>query len=333
MATSNGSMRLVANPSTGLTWESPTENRASASGSPSSDSSPSSREHSWSGPVVQAYTLLPSTCPSTPVTEVPQHLVLTTIRPPAIQVANPGDSFTVPLRTEDDGFSCLPSPLVAPETYHGPQLLFPGVSPLAASPVLSSLDFGLSGITRRLSPLPVGNFDHHAAGLAHIPVPNGASPVQNQMFGFSAPPSAFTLPAPFVLGPGSLTMHAAYMYTLLHETGNTAPSDAPPFQATSYLTELTRPSDVPPDLWAPGLASSVGPYDSTAQETATTPVSYQMQMSDLVALTRTVRGVTSQTDAAATAAPADREDATSSNDATATASSPANGMCRLHVVA
>ncbi|KAI0662137.1 hypothetical protein C8Q70DRAFT_629189 [Cubamyces menziesii] len=321
-ATSAGSMHLVGDLSTGLAWG----HRPSVLDSPSSESSPSSRGHSWSGPVAQAYTPLLSAPPSTPTADVPQHLVLTTIRPPTIQVANPGDSFSVPLRTQADEFLSPSSPFVALGTssiYHGPQPLFPIDPSPAASASLGSLGFDISGATRRLPSLPVGH-PTHVATSSPTHVLGERSAIQDHMFGFSAPPSAFTLSVPFASGPGSLTTNAAYMYALLHETGNTAPSDAPPFQAASYFTELTRPSDATPGLWAPGLASSPDSCETTGLEAPAVPLSYRMQLSDLVELMRTVRGVTSPAEDAAMAAPPVSEDATSSTGATAT-SSPSDG--------
>ncbi|KAI0330493.1 hypothetical protein GY45DRAFT_747011 [Cubamyces sp. BRFM 1775] len=125
------------------------------------------------------------------------------------------------------------------------------------------------------------------------------------------------------------------MYALLHETGNTAPSDAPPFQAASYLTELTRPANAASGLWAPGLATTVGSCDTTGLEVPAIPVSYQMQMSDLVAMTRSIRGAIPREDSAvaATGPRSAHEDAPSSTDDSAAASPLAIGTCWAHILA
>ncbi|KAI0763597.1 hypothetical protein BD413DRAFT_581621 [Trametes elegans] len=135
-------------------------------------------------------------------------------------------------------------------------------------------------------------------------------PISPEAFtpGLSAPPSVFSLPLD-PLNPAQLSTGSAYLYRMLHDSGeHSAPSDASAFNTTAhYLSDHVLPSAMRPDLWAPAVTGLRAPGFMTpavpgpdsvggdsAFELPGTPVSFQMRMSDLVVLTRSVMGAVAE---------------------------------------
>lgn len=136
----------------------------------------------------------------------------------------------------------------------------------------------------------------------------------------SAPPSAFSLPAP--AASEALNLGGAYLYRLFNGSGDDSAIEAPPFHSTYYHGEAvaTSAAGVPPDLWAPPHAfvpesSAVAAEDIPNSAYPPTPVSYKMQLSDLVALTKRIRGAKDAQDAGrASSSFVKYEDATETGD-------------------
>ncbi|EIW59361.1 uncharacterized protein TRAVEDRAFT_46668 [Trametes versicolor FP-101664 SS1] len=136
----------------------------------------------------------------------------------------------------------------------------------------------------------------------------------------SAPPSAFSLPAP--AASEALNLGGAYLYRLFNGSGDDSAIEAPPFHSTYYHGEAvaTSAAGVPPDLWAPPHAfvpesSAVAAEDIPSSAYPPTPVSYKMQLSDLVALTKRIRGAKDVQDAGrASSSFVKYEDATETGD-------------------
>ncbi|RPD62639.1 hypothetical protein L226DRAFT_326610 [Lentinus tigrinus ALCF2SS1-7] len=105
-------------------------------------------------------------------------------------------------------------------------------------------------------------------------------------------PAALSIPS--FVPPIGLTAGAAYLYKIFHspmEANEAAPPEAPPFNSEFFLPELARPSDMSLDLRLPLSAFSppVLPVSYHGYSGAAYPLSYQMRLSDLVALTKAIR--------------------------------------------
>ncbi len=111
--------------------------------------------------------------------------------------------------------------------------------------------------------------------------------------GFPATIAPAELSIPTFVPPTGLTASAAYLYEIFHDstaTSEAAPPSAPTANSVLFLPELTRPSDAaPPDLRAPLSAFASPTLTSQGYPGAPYPLSYQMRLSDLVALTKAIR--------------------------------------------
>ncbi|KAI0822057.1 hypothetical protein BC628DRAFT_717795 [Trametes gibbosa] len=117
----------------------------------------------------------------------------------------------------------------------------------------------------------------------------------------SAPPSAFSLPGPASTAFGRSATGGAYLYQLLNDSlGGPVATEPPPFSSTCHFEgALSGLEDVPPDLWSPmhdfgapvpSQTTVASAYGLGLGLTEATPVAYQIRLSDLVALTKSLRG-------------------------------------------
>ncbi|KAI0373664.1 hypothetical protein BV20DRAFT_962227 [Pilatotrama ljubarskyi] len=291
----NASMRPVFDlHSEGPAWHSPLGQLASASASSTRDSPSSGSCASsfaagtaavqGSPPLHAALTVLPRSNAASGK----ESLTGTSQTTPPVQVVHPGASFTVPLRVETAQSSLYMIP--------------PGEHPPSTGTASSTPGYydDFSGSQSCHSPdlhpgLP-GN-RAHTSHLAPLHIPSGGYSMQPQVFNTpgSAPPSAFS-PAVSSDYPG-FPMGNSYFYRLLNESGDSAaPVEPPPFHSTYFLADYTRPPDVPPELWSPlpGFLSPVTLGDASGFGFPATPVSYQMRMTDLLALTRNMRALAAE---------------------------------------
>ncbi|KAH9851708.1 hypothetical protein C2E23DRAFT_886259 [Lenzites betulinus] len=226
------------------------------------------------------------------------------ITPPrSVQYAQSGSSFTVPLRLGDSPHSVRTyRPRSTPLNSQAGVIARLPVAPLSCS----GPDFlGIS-----LTHLP-GNRVHHPylrpLQIAPPKHPTETAESSNDTRMFSAAPSAFSLSAPASTGTGTPTTGGAYLYQLFNDSpsglgdgssvsSTTAMTEPPPFSSTFYFAaSSSRPENLPRDLWSPmhdfgpPMGSSLATTLTTGREEAT-PVSYQMRLCDLVALTKSLRG-------------------------------------------
>ncbi|KAI8994210.1 hypothetical protein BD414DRAFT_481768 [Trametes punicea] len=298
--TLHGSMRPVFDlHSAGPAWHTSLGQPGPASGSVKTSTaigSPPVSEHSCSGVLPVSGSALAHTQPTVMAQGgIPAsgHLSLTSLRPTTslVQVAHPGDSFTVPLRIDRSSSVQLgsgPSSLSLPAGSYGPQSC---ISPDVPSPALGYDTLEFRSQAAPPPPRAPDNTRLHFSQLTPLHIPSGyPADMPAPGPGFSAPPFAYMGPSGFALGPGCLSDGAAYLYRLLNESsGDGPPPEAPPFHLVYYPGE--RGLEIPsPTLWSPSaFASPIAALEASDFAVPPTPVSYQMRMSDLVALTRSAR--------------------------------------------
>ncbi|KAI0631927.1 hypothetical protein C8Q77DRAFT_1122747 [Trametes polyzona] len=259
----------------------------SSSDTGSSDGSPSRSEGSCSdnmtaqsvSPTPHTLTALPAPAvgPSSVNLGVPHPPVILPTRP--VQVARPGSSFTVPLRfglTSPDA-SGMPYPGTSRSLHVAPDGLLPIHLP--------GSDFFSMAQASHIS-VPAGRAQ--LLGLTRLDIPGGSHPA-SEPIPFSAPPAAFSLPGPLV--PGGFTPVGEYFSRLFNDTDNDLTAiEPPPLHSTCYFGNIAGPSDMPPNLWAPSNVMPVSSEHAAGFSTPMpTPLSYQIRMSDLVALTKRLR--------------------------------------------
>lgn len=222
-----------------------------------------------------------------------------------VQVARPGASFTIPLRSgppiSQHRIARKPSSGVHDSFVTEVAHLSPTSMPTSTSTSLEHARPGLPDADAHTANLL--NSSGHLSDLKHLHIPNRGHTLamSDSNPPLSAPPSAFSLPVP--AASEALNLGGAYLYRLFNGTGDDFAMEAPPFHSTSHYGEaITGAAGVPPDLWSPphgfvpessGLAAGNVPnlpYPPT-------PVSYEMQMSDLIALTKSIRGAKDAEDA------------------------------------
>ncbi len=227
--------------------------------------------------------------------------------PQVVQVARPGASFTVPLRfgppdSQHRIAQTLPSG-IDDRSVTGAAHLSPHPMSNETPPSLEHAHPGLSDVhAHTVSPL---NSRAHCLDLKHLHIPSSGH--TTAMSGLnpplSAPPSAFSLPA--TCASEALNLGGAYLYRLFNGPGDDSAIEAPPFHSTCYYGEaVASTAGVPPDLWSPPhtfvsdtSATGVAAEDVPNLAYPPTPVSYEMRMSDLVALTKSIRGAKDAEDA------------------------------------
>ncbi|KAI0357530.1 hypothetical protein OH77DRAFT_1588397 [Trametes cingulata] len=301
-ASLSASMRPVFDlHSAGPAWHSPLGHLAPASGSSAGDSPSSGSGTSSTASVTQAspphasLTVLPRGL--TASANAKDSLTGTMLTTPVFQVVQPGASFTVPLRL---GTASVPCTSAQSSLYKIP----PGEHPPSADvaspkPGYRGPDFPEFHAARAHSSLAHSGFAGDRAHTSHLTplhIPSGGYPTQPHLSNspYSAPPSAFSSAMSSGYSGFAGTMGNSYFYRLLNESAaSNAPDEAPPLHPTHFLGDNIRPAHVPPELWSPlpGFLSPVAPGDGSGYGYPATPVSYQMRMSDLVALTKHVRAV------------------------------------------
>ncbi|KAI9058134.1 hypothetical protein FKP32DRAFT_1761646 [Trametes sanguinea] len=230
-----------------------------------------------------------------------EHLNVTRLQPaaPIVQVAHPGDSFTVPLRMGMSSYLSSDSPGVStPGATHGAFCAGNGIHSVESlgmpSPALGyASDVSDSAWTSSPAVVLHNGVRMHYSQLDPLHIPNGGypAPVFGGTQGFPGSPSTFMPQTPFEPGPGCLTTGAAYLYRLLHESaGNFAPPEVPQVPPTYDVEPL---AEVPSEIWSP-MPSFISPVNAGGSEAScftvpAQPVSYRMQLSDLIALTKRVR--------------------------------------------
>ncbi|KAI0647842.1 hypothetical protein C8Q79DRAFT_534611 [Trametes meyenii] len=229
----------------------------------------------------------------------------TPVTSPPVQFAQPGTSFTVPLRVKtstSSPLSSFASPTAAAED--SSHLALSAAASLSVSPGLGMASSNLELLSTSPA-LP--SFKTHFANLTSSTHILNRVTLSTQDFNTTsafAPSEACPIESAMPL-PACLAPSATYLYHLFTETGEAsgtlAPPEAPLFHSTYFLNDVAHPPILPPDLWVspPGAPTYVAPGLHPAIPLPT-PVSYQMQLSHLVALTKSMREAKLETEPVAT---------------------------------
>ena len=185
-------------------------------------------------------------------------------------VAPPKDPLTAPIELSAASFS-------------------PQLCPGTPSSYTGALLYDQDSTAFDMSPSPdVAHFDPaYTRTAAGIPSSVGLPPAAV----FPGVPDTIApaaLSVPTFVPPTELTASAAYLYEIFHDAPAAAPPpEAPPFSSVFFLPGLTRPSDLRAPLSA--FASTPQLVSHSGYIGAAYPLSYQMRLSDLMALTRAIR--------------------------------------------
>ena len=185
-------------------------------------------------------------------------------------VAPPKDPLTAPIELSAASFS-------------------PQLCPGTPSSYTGALLYDQDSTAFDMSPSPdVAHFDPaYTRTAAGIPSSVGLPPAAV----FPGVPDTIApaaLSVPTFVPPTELTASAAYLYEIFHDAPAAAPPpEAPPFSSVFFLPGLTRPSDLRAPL--SDFASTPQLVSHSGYIGAAYPLSYQMRLSDLMALTRAIR--------------------------------------------